>query len=70
MTKAIGKSSAMEIILTGKNLSAEDAEKKGLVSRVVREGDVVEEAIKVAVTIGKKGGLAIQAAKEAVNAGE
>ncbi|CEH14330.1 enoyl-hydratase [Ceraceosorus bombacis] len=68
LTKALGKSLSMELVLTGRNLSADEAEKHGLVSRVVREGDVVEEAVKVGAQIGKKGQVAVQAAKEAVNA--
>ena len=68
LTKAIGKSRTMEIVLTGRNLTADEAEAAGLISRVVREGSVVDEAIAVATKIGKKGQVAIQAAKEAVNA--
>ncbi|PWN99958.1 ClpP/crotonase [Tilletiopsis washingtonensis] len=68
LTHALGKSLSMEIVLTGKNVTADDAERHGLISRVVREGDVVEEAIKVGATIAKKGQVAVQAAKEAVNA--
>lgn len=68
LTKAVGKSTAMEMVLTGRNFSADDAEKRGLISRVVREGNVVDEAVKVASTIAKKGQIAVQAAKEGVNA--
>ena len=68
MTKAVGKSTAMEMVLTGRNLSADDAERRCLISRVVREGSVVDEAVKVASTIAKKGQIAVQAAKEGVNA--
>ncbi|WFD03759.1 enoyl-CoA hydratase [Malassezia obtusa] len=68
LTKALGKSRTMEIVLTGRNLTADEAEAAGLVARVVREGSVVDEAIEVATKIGKKGQVAIQAAKEAVNA--
>lgn len=70
LTKAVGKSTAMEMVLTGRNFSAEDAERRGLISRVVREGNVVDEAVKVASTIAKKGQIAVQAAKEGVNACE
>lgn len=70
MTKAVGKSTAMEMVLTGRNFSADDAERRGLISRVVREGSVVDEAVKVASTIAKKGQIAVQAAKEGVNACE
>lgn len=67
LTKALGKSLAMELILTGRPLSATEAASHGLVSKVV-EGDVVEEALKMAEKIAKKGRVAVQAAKEAVNA--
>lgn len=67
LTKALGKSLAMELILTGRPLSATEAASHGLVSKVV-EGDVVAEAVKMAEKISSKGGVAVQAAKEAVNA--
>ena len=67
LTKAIGKSRTMELVLTGGTLSADEAEKAGLVSRVVREGSVVDEAVAVAGRIGKKSQIAVQAAKECVN---
>ena len=67
LTKALGKSLAMELVLTGRPLSASEAASHGLVSKVV-EGDVVEEAVKMAEKIGTKGRVAVQAAKEAVNA--
>lgn len=71
LTKAIGKSRAMEAVLTGSNILAEDAAKWGIVSRVVtdEDGGVVQEAIKVASKIASKGKVAVQAGKEAVNAG-
>ncbi|KAJ6602189.1 enoyl-CoA hydratase [Mycena sp. CBHHK59/15] len=67
----VGKSRAMEMVLTGRNVSAQEAEKWGMVSRVVGdgEGEVVREAVEVAKTIGSKGQIAVQAAKEVVNAG-
>lgn len=68
LTHAIGKSRTMEIVLTGSNLTADEAEKAGLIARVVREGSVVDEAVKVAGKIAKKSQIAIQAAKEGVNA--
>lgn len=67
LTKALGKSLAMELILTGRPLSATEAASHGLVSKVV-EGDVVAEAVKMAEKISSKGSVAVQAAKEAVNA--
>lgn len=77
LTGIVGKSRAMELILTGRQFGADDAERWGVVSRVVREekaeGDehlpVVKEALNVASNIAEFGQLATQAAKEAVNAG-
>jgi len=70
LTHAIGKSRAMEIMLTGRNFSAEEAEKWGLVSKIVGEGEgvVVNEAVEMGKTIASKGQIAVQAVKEAVNA--
>ncbi|KAL4080162.1 ClpP/crotonase-like domain-containing protein [Scleroderma yunnanense] len=65
----IGKSRAMEMILTGRIVDAEEAERWGLVNRVVRdESGVVEAAIKMAQDIAGKGRVAVAAGKEAVNA--
>lgn len=69
LTRAIGKSRTMEIVLTGRNMTADEAEAAGLVARVVREGSVVDEAVNVASKIAKKSQIAVQAAKEGVNAG-
>ncbi|GAA5886877.1 hypothetical protein JCM16303_006745 [Sporobolomyces ruberrimus] len=69
LTHAIGKSRAMELVLTGSNFTAQQASDWGLVSRVVtEEQDVVEEAVKVAKKIASKGRVAVQAGKEGVNA--
>lgn len=51
LTKALGKSRAMEIILTGDQFTAQEAEKAGLVSRVVKPEETVQEAVKVAQKI-------------------
>lgn len=59
----------MELVLTGGNFSAQQASEWGLVSRVVEQGGVVDEAVKVASNIAGKGMLAVQAGKEGVNAG-
>lgn len=70
LTHALGKSRAMEIVLTGRNFSADEASAWGLVSRVVPEGEsVVDEAVKVAGKIASKSRIAVQAAKEGVNSG-
>lgn len=68
---AVGKSRAMEAVLTGRMFSAKEAEAWGLISRIVGDShdQTVEEAIKVADKIASKGRISVQAAKEAVNAG-
>lgn len=70
LTRAIGKSRAMEIILTGRRISAEEASAWGLVSRIVQPSDsgsgVVEEAVRVASSIAGKGAVAVKAGKESV----
>ncbi|MDP9243537.1 MAG: enoyl-CoA hydratase-related protein [Chloroflexota bacterium] len=68
LTRAIGKSKAMEMILTGEPISAADAERAGLVARVVPDELVVEDALTLAATIAKQSPLALRLAKEAVNA--
>jgi enoyl-CoA hydratase len=68
LTRAIGKSRAMEMILTGEPISAADAERAGLVARVVPDELVVEDALTLAATIAKQSPLALRLAKEAVNA--
>lgn len=70
LIRAIGKYKAMELILTGNMLSAEEAERAGLVSRVVPTGTVVDEAIKTASKIASFSGPVAEMAKECVNAAE
>jgi len=67
LTRAVGKAKAMEMILTGRMMDAEEAERAGLVSRVVPAEDVVDEAIKVAERIADMSMPAVAMAKEAVN---
>ncbi|WP_168626474.1 enoyl-CoA hydratase [Cryobacterium sp. BB307] len=67
MTRAIGKAKAMDLILTGRTMGAEEAERAGLVSRIVPAADLLEEALAVAATIAGKSLPVTQAAKEAVN---
>ncbi|KAH6914212.1 enoyl-CoA hydratase [Coprinopsis sp. MPI-PUGE-AT-0042] len=66
----IGKSKTMEMVLTGRMITAEEAERWGIVSRVVGdgEGQVVKEALEVAKQIASKSQVAVQAGKEVVNA--
>jgi enoyl-CoA hydratase len=67
LTRAIGKAKAMDLILTGRNMGAEEAERAGLVSRVVPADSLLEEAGSVAQTIAGMSLSASRMAKEAVN---
>ena len=68
LTRALGKSRAMEMILTGEPMAAAEALARGLVSRVVPDELVVEDALALAAAIATKSPLALRLAKEAVNA--
>ena len=68
LTRFVGKSKAMEMILTGRMIDAVEAERCGLVSRVVPAADLVAEALKAARTIAALSPIAVMAAKELVNA--
>jgi enoyl-CoA hydratase len=68
LTRAVGKAKAMDMILTGRFIDADEAERCGLVARVVPAGDTVEEALKAAEVIASKSKPATMLAKEAVNA--
>ncbi|MCX7900450.1 MAG: enoyl-CoA hydratase-related protein, partial [Methylocystis sp.] len=68
LTRAIGKAKAMELILTGRTMGAQEAERAGLVARIVPAGDLVAEALKTAATIAAMPLPAALMAKEAVNA--
>jgi enoyl-CoA hydratase len=67
LTKAIGKAKAMEMVLTGKFMPAEEAEKQGLINRVVPVELYLEEAFKLAGEIAQMSPVAIKLAKESVN---
>ena len=67
LTRAIGKAKAMDLILTGRNIDAAEAERSGLVSRVVPADDLLTEAKAVATTISQMSRSAARMAKEAVN---
>ena len=67
LTRAIGKAKAMDVILSGRFLTAEEAERAGLVARVVAKEAWLEEAKAVARAIAEKGPIAQRLAKEAVN---
>jgi enoyl-CoA hydratase len=68
LTRAIGKAKAMEMCLTGRMMGAEEAERSGLVARVVPLASLVEEALKTATDIAAMPPLAAIANKEMVNA--
>jgi len=68
LPRAIGKSKAMEMILTGEPITAAEAERIGLVSRVVTDELLVEDALALAAEIAKRAPLALRLAKESVKA--
>ena len=68
LTRAVGKAKAMEMCLTGRMMGAEEAERSGLVARVVPLASLVEEALKAAAEIAAMPPLAAIANKEMVNA--
>jgi enoyl-CoA hydratase len=67
LTRAIGKAKAMDLILTGRTIDAAEAERSGLVSRVVPADDLLTEANAVAAAISQMSRSAARMAKEAVN---
>jgi enoyl-CoA hydratase len=67
-THAVGKAKAMEMCLTGRTMGAEEAERSGLVAKVVPAANLLEEALETAELIAGMAPLAAIAAKEQVNA--
>lgn len=67
LTKAVGKAKAMELILTGRFLSAHEAHFYGLVNKVVPVEMYLHEAVQLAKEIAQMPGIAVQLAKEAIN---
>lgn len=67
LTRAIGKAKAMDLILTGRTIDAVEAERAGLVSRLVPADSLIDEALAVAETIAGMSLSASRMAKEAVN---
>lgn len=67
LTKAIGKAKAMELILTGRFLSAQEAHFYGLVNKVVPVEMYMHEAVELAKEISQMSTIAVQLAKEAIN---
>ncbi len=68
LTRAVGKGKTMEMILTGDPITAAEAERMGLVARVVPDEVVVEDALALASVIARRSPVALRVAKEAVNA--
>lgn len=66
LTRAIGKSKAMEMILSGRTMTAQEAESAGLVSRVVSADELEETVKKLAISIASQAPLAVQLAKQSV----
>ena len=67
LTRAVGKAKAMEMQLTGRFMDAAEAERAGLVARVVPARDLMTEARATAAKIAEKSQIAVIAAKDAVN---
>jgi enoyl-CoA hydratase len=67
LTRAVGKAKAMDLILTGRMMDAAEAERSGLVARVVPAASLMDEAMKAAETIAAMSLPSVLAAKEAVN---
>ena len=67
LPRAVGKAKAMDMVLTGRMMDAEEAERAGLVSRVVALDKLMDEALAVALMICDYSQVAVMAAKESVN---
>jgi enoyl-CoA hydratase len=67
LTRAVGKAKAMDLCLTGRMMDAAEAERAGLVARVVPAASLMDEAMKVAETIASMSLPALMIAKESVN---
>ncbi|WP_406478030.1 enoyl-CoA hydratase-related protein [Streptomyces sp. NBC_01615] len=67
LTRLVGRAKAMDLILTGRTMDAHEAERAGLVSRVVPDGRVLPEALEAATVIASYGRPAVTAARECVD---
>ncbi len=67
LTRAVGKVRAMELVLTGKFISADEALQFGLVNKVVPVESCLHEAVKLATAIAKMPSVAVRLAKESIN---
>ena len=68
MTRAVGKSKAMEMVLTGNRISAKEAQMYGLISAIHPPEQLLDEAVKLAEKIATHSKLVVKLAKESVNA--
>ncbi|MGD9508069.1 MAG: enoyl-CoA hydratase [Geminicoccaceae bacterium] len=68
LVRAIGKAKAMEMVLSGRMMDAVEAERSGLVARVVPLAELVDEAVKLGEAIAAKSRIVVAMAKDAVNA--
>ena len=66
LTRFVGKSKAMEMCLTGRMMDAEEAERAGLIARIFPDDNLIDETLKVAVTIAEFGPASAMLAREAV----
>jgi enoyl-CoA hydratase len=67
LTRAVGKAKAMDLILTGRMMDAAEAERSGLVARVVPAASLMDETMKMADTIASMSQPSVLAGKETVN---
>ncbi len=67
LTRAVGKAKAMEMCLTGRMMGAEEAERSGLVARIVPAAELLDDALKTAATIASMPSMAAMVNKEMVN---
>ena len=67
LTRAVGKAKAMEMCLTGRMMDAQEAERAGLVARIVPAADLIDDALKTAATIASMPPMAAMVNKEMVN---
>ncbi|MCS4491373.1 enoyl-CoA hydratase [Corynebacterium sp. ES2794-CONJ1] len=67
LSRAVGKAKAMDMCLTGRMIDAEEAERAGLVARVVPAADLLDTALEVATTIAERSFIATSLIKEQIN---
>ncbi len=67
LTRAVGKALAMEIMLTDRRLSADEALKAGLVNRVAPQADFMAQALRIAEKVAQRSQVAVRLTKEAIN---